>query len=65
MLALAPTGSTVDSTNIGSKMFRKKGNSGTSLMVQWLRIYIAMHRTQVQSLVQENSTATKPACHNC
>ena len=27
--------------------------SGTSLVVQWLRIHLAMHGTQVQSLVKE------------
>ena len=31
---------------------------------QWLRIHLAMHRTLVQSLVQEDSTATKPARRN-
>ena len=64
MLALVPTGSIANSTNIGSKMFRKKRNSSTSLVVQWLRIHLAMHRTLVQSLVQEDSTATKSARRN-
>ena len=30
----------------------------TSLVVQWLRIYLSMQGTRVQSLVQEDST-----CH--
>ena len=29
---------------------------GTSLVVQWLRLHLPMQRTQVQSLVQEDST---------
>ena len=39
----------------------------TSLMIQWLRIYLPMQGTQVRSLVQEDSTclmATKPKCYN-
>ena len=41
---------------------------GTSLVVQWLGICLAMQRTQVQSLGWEDSTchgAAKPVCHNC
>ena len=37
-----------------------------SLVVQWLRIHLPMQGTQVQSLVQEDSTccrATKPMYH--
>ena len=37
-----------------------------SLVVQWLRIHLAMQGTQVQSLVREDSTcrgAAKPVCH--
>ena len=40
---------------------------GTSLVVQWLGICLAMQRTQVLSLGWEDSTchgATKPACHS-
>ena len=39
----------------------------TSLVVQWLIIHLPTQRTQVRSLVQEDSTchgATKPMCHN-
>ena len=38
--------------------------SGTSLVVQWLRIHLPMQRMQVQSLVREDSTcrgAAEPA----
>ena len=37
------------------------------LVVQWLRIHLAVQGTQVRSLVQEDSTglgATKPVHHN-
>ena len=36
-------------------------------MVQWLRIHLPMHGTQVRVLVREDPTcrgATKPVCHN-
>ena len=39
---------------------------GVSLVVQWLRIHLAMHRTPVRSLVWEDparSRATKPLRH--
>ena len=42
--------------------------TGTSLMVQWLRISLPMQKTQVQFLVQEDPTclrATRPMCYNC
>ena len=57
----------------------KIDNSGTSLVVQWLRILLPMQGTQVQALVREDPTchrATKsvhhyyraytlePTCHN-
>ena len=38
-----------------------------SLVAQWIRIHLPVQGTQVQSLVQEDSTccrATMPACHN-
>ena len=41
--------------------------SGTSLVVQWIRIYLLLQATRVQSLVQEDFTcpgAAKPE-HNC
>ena len=41
--------------------------SGTSLVVPWLRICLAMQETWVRSLVQEDSTclrATKPLWHS-
>ena len=40
---------------------------GTSLVLPWLRIHLAMQETWVRSLVQEDSTchrATNPMCHN-
>ena len=40
---------------------------GASLVVQWLRIHLAMQGTQVRSLVLEDPRyqgATKPVCHN-
>ena len=40
---------------------------GTSLVAQWLRIYLPIQGTRVRSLVRENPTccrATKPVCHN-
>ena len=39
----------------------------TSLVVQWLRIHLQMHGTQVRTLVAEDPTchgATKPVSHN-
>ena len=45
----------------------KKKITGTSLVVQWLRIRLPMQGTQVQALVWEDPTcrgATKPVCHN-
>ena len=45
----------------------KKKITRMSLVVQWLRIHLPMHGTQVQSLVQEDPTccgATKPVLHN-
>ena len=36
----------------------KNNGTGTSLVVQWTRIHLPMQGTQVQSLVQKNST-----CH--
>ena len=44
-----------------------KSGERASLVVQWLRIHLAMQETRVQSLVQEDSTsckATKPMHHN-
>ena len=41
--------------------------SGTSLVVQWLRVRLPMQGTRVRSLFQEDPTclgATKPASHN-
>ena len=46
----------------------KKGwGRGTSLVVQWLRVYLPLQGTQVQSLVREDPTclrATQPVHHN-
>ena len=39
----------------------------TSLVAQWIRIYLPMQGTWVQSLISEDPTclgATKPVCHN-
>ena len=41
--------------------------TGTSLVVQWLRIHLSMLGTRVRALVQEDPTcrgATRPVCHN-
>ena len=41
--------------------------NGTLLVAQWIKIYQPMQWSQVQSLVQEDSTchgATKPICYN-
>ena len=40
----------------------------TSLVVQWVRIHLPLQGTQVQSLLQEDSSglgAAGPVCHNC
>ena len=47
--------------------FLGKKMSGTSLVVQWLRICLPMQGTQVRSLVREDPTchgAAKPVRHN-
>ena len=49
------------------KSFKKTRKRGTSLVAQWMRICLPMQGTQVQSLIQEDSTshrATKPVSHN-
>ena len=41
--------------------------SGSSLVVQWLRIRLPVQGTRVRALVREDPTcrgATKPVCHN-
>ena len=47
-------------TNMGKKLLllKKKKHYRTSLVVQWLGMYLSMQRTQVQFLVQED-----PTCH--
>ena len=45
----------------------KERDGGTSLVAQWLRIWLPMQGTGVRSLVQEDPTcrgATKPKHHN-
>ena len=45
----------------------KKERNRASLVAQWLRICLPMHRTWVRALVQEDPTcrgATKSVCHN-
>ena len=45
----------------------KKVKHGASLVVQWIKIHLPMQGTQVQFLVQEDSTyckAPKPVHHN-
>ena len=62
VLKMEPTGLT-GSLNEGSKRERR----GTSLVLQWLRIWQPTQGTQMQSLVQEDSTshrAAKPVCCN-
>ena len=49
------------------KVARKSWILGTSLVVQWLRIYLPVQGTWVQYLVWEDPTcrgATKPMYHN-
>ena len=44
-----------------------KNIPGASLVVQWLKIHMALQRIQICSLAQEDSTfrrATKPLCNN-
>ena len=44
-----------------------KINSGTSMVAQWLRIYLPIQGTQVRALVWEDPTccgATRPVSHN-
>ena len=53
----------ISPSNLDSSL--KMDKTGTSLVVQWLRIHVVMQRTLVWSLIQENPTrheATKPAC---
>ena len=58
--------------SIISKIITERSNlkyhiSGTSLVVQWLRICQPVQATQVRSLVQEDTTccrADKPMHHN-
>ena len=49
------------------KSLFKKTNFRASLVIQWLRIHLAMQGTGIRCLVWEDSTcygATKPMCHN-
>ena len=64
----------VDYVDLGLKVSEKASTnlaqeslSQASLVVKWLRIHLPMQRTQVQSLVREDTThhgATKPMSHN-
>ena len=48
-------------------MTLKKGESGTSLVAQWLGVCLPMQGTRVRSLVREDPTcrgADKPVRHN-
>ncbi|KAJ8775921.1 hypothetical protein J1605_015984 [Eschrichtius robustus] len=50
-----------------SRKIPEQAIAGASLVAQWLRIRLPMQGTQVQSLVQEDTTcrgATKPVQHN-
>ena len=50
-----------------AKMFLKIGESGTSLVAQWLRIRLPIQGTRVRALVREDPTchgATKSVRHN-
>ena len=49
------------------KYHNKECTDGASLLIQWLRICLAVQEIQVRSLVPEDPTylrATKPICHN-
>ena len=53
--------------NVQNNKMSLKENSWASLVVQWLRICLAMQGTLFQSLVWEDPTclgATKPVCQN-
>ena len=55
------------SSSLISREMQIKTIMRTSLLVQWLRIYLPMQGTQVQSLFPEKSTCrrtAKPMCHN-
>ena len=46
---------------------KKKKNSGTSLVAQWLKICLPMQGTRIRALVWEDPPccgATKPVSHN-
>ena len=56
---------TLEGTQPGA--FVKTCRTEASLVVQWLRIRLPRQRTQVQSLLQEDTTchgSTKPMCHD-
>ena len=48
-------------------LYNRSVTLGTSLVVQWLRVYLPVWGTQIWSVVQEDSTrqrATRTVCHN-
>ena len=50
-----------------TEILQKKKITGTSLVVQWLRVRLPMQRTQVWAVVWEDPTcrgATEPVSHN-
>ena len=54
-------------THSGILLSHKKNKIETSLVAQWLRIYLSRQGTRVRSLVWEDPTcrgASKPVCHN-
>ena len=56
-----------DQKKIGKSKLRVMGNTGTSLVAQWLRICLPVQGTRVRALVQEDPTchgAPKPVRHN-
>ena len=53
--------------NLTKIIYAVRSRSGTSLVVQWLRIQLPIQGTQVRSLVREDPTchgATRPVRHN-
>ena len=66
-LGRQPPPPTPDSSYITAKVMLLEHKSGTSLVAQWLRICLPRQRTQIRSLVQEDSTcqgALEPLCYS-
>ena len=57
----------ISSYFLSVSIFLKEYETGSSLMVQWIKIHLPMQKTQVQSLFKQYSTfceATKSMHHN-